>query len=209
MKMSGIYKIESKIKPGRIYIGSAVSVKHRWAVHLHTLRKNKHHSRKLQRHYNKYGEEDLVFIIVELCLPQFLIVREQYYLDNGKAYFNNCKIAGSPLGIKHSIEDNRKNSERLRGRVFSDETRRKISEAKAGVPLTEEHRKKLSQIKKGKGIGHFVSEETRRRIGEANKRRVISEETRNKYRSRIGYNKGVPMSEEQKEKRRHPHKKCA
>jgi group I intron endonuclease len=112
MKISGIYKIQSVIKPERIYIGSAVDVKQRWAVHLHTLRNNKHHSIKLQRHFNKYAESDLIFIIIEPCFPEFLIIREQYYLDNNITYFNNSKIAGSPLGVKHSKEFCIKNSER-------------------------------------------------------------------------------------------------
>ena len=199
MKISGIYKIQSQIKQERIYIGSAIDIKGRWRVHLHTLRNNKHHSKKLQRHYNKYSESDLIFIIIELCLPEFLIVREQYYLDTLKSYFNNCKIAGSPLGVKHSEENNRKNSERLKGRQFSIETRKKISDAKKGKKremISDETRKKMSIVK----IGHFVSDLTRKKIGDANRKRIISEITREKFRNRIVYNKGLKMSEEQKQK---------
>ena len=61
---SGIYKIESKIKPERIYIGSSVNIIARWKNHLYELRKNKHRNNKLQNHYNKYGESDLLFSIM-------------------------------------------------------------------------------------------------------------------------------------------------
>jgi GIY-YIG catalytic domain. len=64
MNTSGIYKIESKLKPERIYIGSAINIGQRWRVHLSDLRKQKHHSKKLQNHYNKYGEVDLSFSIL-------------------------------------------------------------------------------------------------------------------------------------------------
>jgi len=200
MKICGIYKIQSKLKPERLYIGSTVSIKGRWRVHLHTLRNNKHHSKKLQNHYNKYGESDLVFIIIEPCLSEFLIIREQYYLDILKSYFNNCKIAGSPLGVKHSKEDNKKNSERLKGRKFSDETRKRISEAKKGQGLgrkqsIETCRKKAESHK---GLRH--SEETRKKIGDANKKRIISEETRDKMRENGSRFKGIKLSEEHKRK---------
>ena len=53
MKISGIYKIQSKLKPDRIYIGSAVNIRTRWNVHLCNLRNSMHHSKKLQRHFDK------------------------------------------------------------------------------------------------------------------------------------------------------------
>jgi len=112
MKVTGIYKIESKLKPERVYTGSAVNMKQRWIRHLSDLKLNKHHSIKLQRHYNKYGQSDLIFIIIELCFPEFLTAREQYYINKLKPYFNICKIAGSSLG-----------------RNVSEETRKKLSES--------------------------------------------------------------------------------
>ena len=42
MKITGIYKIESKLKPERIYIGSAVNISKRWLLHLSRLRRDKH-----------------------------------------------------------------------------------------------------------------------------------------------------------------------
>jgi GIY-YIG catalytic domain len=49
---SGIYMIQSKIKPTYFYIGSAVNLTSRWHVHLWNLQRNSHHSVKLQNHVN-------------------------------------------------------------------------------------------------------------------------------------------------------------
>lgn len=106
---SGIYSITSKVN-GKRYIGSSIRICDRWNNHLRDLRANKHHSPMLQRHYNKYGEQDLLFAVVEIVersnlgLQEFkklLLSREQVYLDNwNECHFNCCPIAGSNLGYK-------------------------------------------------------------------------------------------------------------
>ena len=192
--MTGIYKIESLVKSKRFYIGSAVNIKHRWECHLSDLRKSKHKNKILQNHYNKYGEQDLVFIILELCFPEFLTAREQYYINKLGPYFNICKIAGNQLGIKRS-----------------EETRRKISETKKGKKhivgkhwkLTNETKQKLSEIKKGhKGywLGKNLPEETKQKMSEAAKGKHLSDETRKKMskslKGRPCFWKGKHRSEE-------------
>lgn len=114
--ISGIYKIQSLIKPDRIYIGSAISINNRWDRHLLDLKNNKHHSKKLQRHYNKYGKNDLIFSIVVLCEKEDLLKIEQGYLDQLSPFFNTYKTAGSPLGYKHSAESNYKKGNAFRGK---------------------------------------------------------------------------------------------
>lgn len=155
MKISGIYKIQSKIKPNRIYIGSAVDIGDRWRCHLKGLRNNKHHSQKLQRHYNKYGEVDLQFSILLSCEKADLIRTEQYFIDSYNPYFNNAKIAGSTLGYKHSIETCKKNSEARRGKKLSEEHKKNISlhsshhKSNLGKKASFESRKKMSISQKG------------------------------------------------------------
>jgi group I intron endonuclease len=177
MKISGIYQIQSKIKPERIYVGSAVNIRNRWRQHLYDLRKNKHHSIKLQRHYNKHTEQDLVFIILELCFPEFLTTREQYYINKQKPYFNICKIAGSPLGVKRSVEYKQKMSETKKGKKgfkHSEETKREMSEIAKG---------NMNGFQKGNipwNRGILCSEEVKKKISESGRNKIFSEEHKRK-----------------------------
>ncbi len=169
MKISGIYKIQSILKPERCYIGSAVYIKKRWNEHLKGLRFNRHENKKLQRHYDKYSEADLVFVILEPCFPEFLLIREQFYLDTLNPYFNICKVAGSQLGCKRSKETCLKMGKWQEGRIFTEEHKENIGKAgkgripwNKGLKMSKEHCKKLSeshidQIPWNKGTTGYVS----------------------------------------------------
>lgn len=76
---SGIYYITSP--SGKRYIGSSVDCARRFSGHKTALRKGSHHCDGLQAACNKYGLENLTFAVVERCVPDQLIVREQYHLD--------------------------------------------------------------------------------------------------------------------------------
>lgn len=115
MISSGIYKIQSIIKPERCYIGSAVNINKRWKQHISELKLNNHGNKKIQNHTNKYGIDDLKFYVIENCDNNKLIQREQIFIDALNPYFNICKIAGSCLGIKRSIETCNKISEKALG----------------------------------------------------------------------------------------------
>ena len=110
-KSAGIYSITSKVN-GKRYIGSALRICDRWNQHLRDFKAQRHNNPYLQNHYNKYGEDDLLFAVVEvvergeLSLDQFkklVIEREQVYLDNWEeCHFNIIKLAGSHLGSKRT-----------------------------------------------------------------------------------------------------------
>ncbi len=167
---SGIYKIQSKIKPERFYIGSAVDIKQRWRDHKSELLRDKHHSIKMQNHVNKYGFRDLIFTVVEgVSKKEDLVPTEQGSLDAGFPYFNTARIAGSKLGIKHSEESKRKVSETLKGRKFSEEHRERLSETAKGRKrgkFSEEHKRNMSKARRGRSP---ITEETRQKISEAKK----------------------------------------
>lgn len=124
-----------------------------------------HHSQKLQNHYNKYGESDLVFIVIEPCFTEFLIIREQYYFDLLHPILNTCPVAGNCLGAKHSDATKEKMSQSRKGH-------RGWNKGKKGLcKHTEEHKRKMSLLKKG--IPR--SEETKRRVSEALKGKMAGE----------------------------------
>jgi len=151
MKISGIYKIQSKIKPERIYIGSGVNIDQRWRRHLSDLHLNRHWSKKLQNHYNKYGKNDLIFSVIVGCSKENLIAYEQFYIDSLNPWFNNLLIANSFLGVKQSAETINKRVRKLIGQKRNKE---QINNMKRGqswrksLPLSEEHKKKISDAQK-------------------------------------------------------------
>lgn len=85
----GIYKIENKVN-GKIYIGSSIEIHIRLMNHKYMLRANKHDNEYLQKSFNKYGENNFIFDIVELCDSNKLIVKENFYID--KFLSNNLNL---------------------------------------------------------------------------------------------------------------------
>lgn len=77
-----------------------MNIDQRWKRHRKDLRLNKHHSSKLQKHFNKYGKQDLQFSLLFECDKEVLINAEQAFLDYYTPFFNTCRIAGSVLGLK-------------------------------------------------------------------------------------------------------------
>jgi group I intron endonuclease len=105
--MTGIYKIVSKVHPDRIYVGSAIKFNVRFNEHRCLLKKDRHHSPKLQCHFNKYGMDDFVFEVIEsfeFISKEHLLLREQYYIDLFKPWFNINLKAESRMGVKMTEE---------------------------------------------------------------------------------------------------------
>lgn len=130
---SGIYKIENAVN-GKCYVGSTLSFNKRWREHRTLLGKRQHHSIKLQRAWNKYGNESFAFSVLEYVLDaEHLVPREQYWIDTLGAFrggYNNAPIAGSMLGYTHT-----------------EEAKKRMSLAQKGIskgPKSEEHKAALS-----------------------------------------------------------------
>ena len=149
---SGVYQIRN-IANGKCYVGSAKRIASRWRDHKKGMIE-KTHSRKLQNALNKYGDENFEFHILEYCLPEHMIEREQYWIDFLDSYrngYNSRKNAKNNLGLKHSIEARKKMSGVHKGKITSAETRLKISKAKKGKtakPHSMETRQKMSVSQK-------------------------------------------------------------
>lgn len=212
--VQGIYIITNKIN-NKVYIGQSVDIRRRLVKHVALLRHNYHWNLHLQNAWNKYGEDNFEFDILEIVENENeLVEREQYYIDvvyqsrereNGynirPADINGHlpeetkrRIGDANRGRKHSEEFRRKISEIQRGqkrKPLSEETKRKISEAQKGKKISEETRRKISNTLKGRKTGP-PSEETRRKISEAQKgkpRKKHSKETRMKMSMNNGQKK--------------------
>lgn len=148
---SGVYEIFNTIN-GKRYIGSAVVLLRRFTEHRKALTLNRHINSKLQRAWNKYGEQAFVFRILESCQPGECVLLEQQYLDAHAPCYNIAKLAGSNLGVKRTAEQIAKTvSEETRaklsaahsGRKLSDETKTAMSLARIGKPLSEAHKQSV------------------------------------------------------------------
>jgi len=186
-KMQGIYQIRNTAN-GKIYIGSSVDIERRWMEHEIRLNKNSHPNPHLQSSWNKYGEENFVFEVIEDVLRnEYLLVREQWFLDNiirwGIDYNIARKTSDVMRGRTHSDESKRKMSEsrsgenhRMFGKHHSDETKRKISESLSGEnnPMfgkshSDETKRKMSESLSGENnpmFGKSHSDESKRKISE-------------------------------------------
>lgn len=132
MKGTGIYIIEN-IKNGKCYIGStAVNFSRRWGNHLNELRKDEHHSIKLQRAFNKYGENSFKFRVLENCVLSENRHEEQEWMDFLSPEYNMLltveQVTYGMLGKNHSEETKKKMSKASKGRKKSKSHRKSISE---------------------------------------------------------------------------------
>lgn len=177
-KVCGIYKITNKID-GKFYVGSSNNLEKRKREHFWSLRRNEHVNDYLQNAFNKYGEENFVFEVLEYVDNESDLLKvEQYYLDLLKPYdrsigYNLCEDArgGGLAGEKNpnyqkpmTEEQKRKISESLKGHRHSFLTRMKISKSRKGKyggknhpmygkPVPLERRKKQSEVMRGRFCG--------------------------------------------------------
>lgn len=107
MAVSGIYKIENKLN-GKLYIGSSYNINERKSKHYYDLRNNKHHSITLQRSYNKHGEDNFIFEIIEECLIENLLSKEIFYIEQLNPFYNSAHVINSPYGSKRTFEQKQK-----------------------------------------------------------------------------------------------------
>lgn len=177
VKSAGIYAIRCMIS-GRRYIGSTGKFWKRWTQHRVDLRGGYHHSGKLQRAWNKHGDDNFSFDVLEVVTDISLLrTREQTWLDLFDAFrsgYNECPIAADCTGRRHTPETRAKMRAASLGRVISPETRAKISIASKAASLES----RLRGIQKR--IGGRRSPETRARMRAAQLGKKASPETRAK-----------------------------
>lgn len=110
LRRSGVYEIVC-IVTGKRYIGStAKSFRSRFGSHKCELRAGKHHSRHLQRAWNKHGEGAFQFNPLIFCEPNEVLTYEQMLIEAFNPEFNISPTAGNAFGVKHTEETRRKYS---------------------------------------------------------------------------------------------------
>ena len=74
---------------GKFYIGASIDVERRWKEHKSTLRRNAHHSKRMQNAWNKYGEQNFSWEILEECDVDSLSSVEQSWIDKTRCCDKN------------------------------------------------------------------------------------------------------------------------
>ena len=144
--MIGIYKIENLITH-KVYIGQSVDVKKRWTEHKHLLKNNKHDNQFLQNAWNKYGEENFKFCIVEKCATRKqLNDRETYWKEYFDKQHGTYNLGRTGNAHNTSQETREKISLIQKGKKMSNESKRLISKNNARGFLGKKHSKKTKKI---------------------------------------------------------------
>lgn len=106
-RRSGVYQIRC-LPNGKIYIGSTVDLRARWASHRWRLRRGNHCNPYLQQAWRKYGEDNFEFTVLEFVAAAKLLAAEQAWLDrtgcaDRAVGFNVYNIAGSPGEVSAQV----------------------------------------------------------------------------------------------------------
>lgn len=181
--MVGIYKI-TNLKNNKCYIGQSVNINERFTSHKWYLKNNRHVNIKLQRAWNKYGEDNFKFEIIEECNKEVINEREIYFIK----HFNACSSKGYNLTYGGNSE------------IPSEETKIKMSKAQTGKKSTKETRLKLSLSHIGQKssfgmLGKKATDETKNKLSESSKKQY-----ENKYKHLVPLildmiNKGITYTE--------------
>src|SRR3990167_4490388 len=163
VKGAGIYAIINN-ENLKVYVGSTVNFRKRWATHKSELSKGKHHSAHLQRAFDKNPNAFSLEVLQEIpnADKETLLKAEQFWMDFYKCNdrtsgYNTCPDARSCQGIKLTPERCKQMSISLKGktkgRKFSPErlaAHRLIMINRKPSHWTEEQRKKVGDRFRGK-----------------------------------------------------------
>ena len=174
-KISGIYCIENTITNQK-YIGQSINIKYRWRKHRSALNTNKHDNAYLQNSWNKYGQDNFKFYVLEMCDIDQLNEREIYYIEKfntlDRNYGYNLKTGGQNCSSYCTEEVKQRMSDSIKQSYENSDLRQRRSEItkqywedpnnKARIlnennPMygkhhTDESKKKMSDTKKSKHI---------------------------------------------------------
>ena len=164
--MVGIYSIQNKTT-GKVYVGQSVEIEKRWKRHIWALNNNRHDNSHLQRAWNKYGQDDFIFKVVEQCEENFLDEKETYWHNRFSP--NTYNLLGT--GNRHTLpqESRNKISAKLKGRKMSETTLKKMKEAQSKINHHRKHTAEAIEKIRQAGIGRVVSQETRKKLSIASK----------------------------------------
>lgn len=143
---SGIYAIKNKIN-GKHYVGKAMDIPKRFNNHKHCLKKNKHRNDFLQKAWNKYGEKQFDFVVLELCEVKYLDEKEIYWIEKLKSHKtqNGYNLTFGGDGGILSDYSRQKLSDKMKGKKLSKEHVEKLRKAHIGKKRSKEHKENIKK----------------------------------------------------------------
>ena len=176
--VTGVYTITNRVT-GKLYVGSTVGhISERFRQHRYQLRKGSHANKHLQAAWNRYGEPEFDFEVLDPQPPEFCVSAEQYWINmllatNPRFGYNAKPVAASQLGYRHTESTLRKLS------VLSSSWKRSKEHIAAlcagrvacgysmkGKPLSKEHRQKIriSLMGNTNAVGAIKSDAARKKL---------------------------------------------
>lgn len=162
---SGIYAIRNIIND-KIYVGSAKNFKKRKQIHFQYLRRGEHWNIRLQRSFNKYGEDKFVFeILAEAPYEKQIIVDlENEYISKLDSKIKGYNIADATFGDQLSHHPNK---EQIIAKMI------KTSKARIALLSEEERKKKYGKNGEKNGMyGRTHDKETMKRVIEGTRKTI-------------------------------------
>ena len=183
--MKCIYAIKNKINH-KMYVGMTNNYKKRIEYHLYELKHNKHHSQKLQRAFNKYGEENFEFcVLLEVDKMEGLELKEKEFIEKYDTYKNgyNCSEGGEKL-------PNYKQPETTRQALLK---RNKGNKYSLGMKMPQSAKNKISKKNSGRNNGMYGRKHTKEEL------QKMSTNLKNDYNKR--YNKIANANKSEKRRK--------
>lgn len=167
----GIYSIENKTNHKK-YIGQSVNIKNRWCHHKADLKNGEHDNDYLQKSWNKYGDQNFEFKILEECSENMLNDRERYYIDlyntMNRDYGYNLKSGGQDKN--YATEDVKNKISKGNKKYYKEHPEAKIQSSINAYKQWSNPEIKAKIIGENNGMyGKTHMEEAKKKISEAQK----------------------------------------
>lgn len=125
---SGIYSIKNSID-NKEYIGLSINLKKRKSIHFSRLRKNIHPNKHLQFAWNKYGEINFTFIVIEYVPIEELESKEIFWIRTKMSNIHGYNIHSGGKSCMFVSEETRKKLSRpnfFKGKKGKDHPNSKV-----------------------------------------------------------------------------------
>lgn len=149
MKKQVIYKIINLVN-AKFYVGSTINMRERFRSHRNGLRAGNHHCRHLQYAWNKYGEDNFLFKLIEIIpdgesLEKAEDVWLTAFVGKKECYNIGTSSKAAWRGTKRSVETRARISAKCKG----------LPNKMKGLKLSEEGRLNIKAAVKHGKESHF------------------------------------------------------